>query len=76
MRPPQSEQLSPEQLRIIELVARGWTDQRVASALGISESTVKRRLRAAGKVLGVGSRAGIAAKAAMLGLISTRDANK
>ena len=62
--------LTPEQISIIELVAEGWTDKAIAEALGLSVSTVQRRLLAAGRVLGTRTRVGIAMKATTLGLIS------
>lgn len=62
--------LTPEQISIIELVAEGSTDKAIAEALGLSVSTVQRRLMAAGRVLGTRTRVGIAMKATTLGLIS------
>lgn len=62
--------LTPEQIHIIELVADGWTDKATAEAMGLSVSTVQRRLLAAGRVLGTRTRVGIAMKATTLGLIS------
>ncbi len=46
------EPLPEEVVRVVELVARGWTDDRIARALGVSVSTAKRRLRAAQESLG------------------------
>lgn len=62
--------LTPKQISIIELVAEGCTDKAIAQALGLSVSTVQRRLLAAGRVLGTRTRVGIAMKATTLGLIS------
>lgn len=65
-RPP----LTPEQLDVIRLAGRDWTDQRIADELGVSLSTVQRRLRAAADALGTSSRVGTVLRAARLGLIS------
>lgn len=67
-----SESLTPEQTAVIELVARGWTDQRIADELGVSVSTVRRRLRGAADLLGVHSRAAIAVAATRAGALQKR----
>ena len=69
----QTVELTEEQIHIIELVAHGWTDQRIAHELGISVSSVQRRLRAAAGVLGTESRVGIAVTALARGLIEFVD---
>ena len=61
--------LEPDVIRVVSLVARGWTDHRIAGALGVSVSTVKRRLRTAQEKLGGSSRVEVAVVAARLGLI-------
>jgi DNA-binding NarL/FixJ family response regulator/signal transduction histidine kinase len=48
--------LSERQLEVLSLVARGMSNRRIAEALGISESTVKRHLANVYSELGVGSR--------------------
>lgn len=68
-----SSHITPEQLQIIELVAKGWTDQRIANHLGISLSTVQRRLRAAAEIFNARSRVGVAMRAAARNLIRTED---
>lgn len=47
--------LDAEALEVLALLAEGQTTQRVARGLGVSERTVRRRLRAATDHLGVGS---------------------
>ena len=65
--------LPAEQIAVIELVARGWTDQRIADHLGVSVSTVRRRLRGAADHLGVHSRAAVAAAATRIGAIQKKE---
>lgn len=67
--PPGAPRLSPDQVRIIALVGAGWTDGRIAREVGLSVSTVKRRLRSAGRALGTISRASLVLEAARRGLI-------
>lgn len=47
---------TPCQLRILGLVARGETNQEIAAALGVAESTVKNQLRGAYLRLGAWNR--------------------
>ena len=70
---PGPEELSEEDVHIIRLVAREWTDERIAKSLNVSLSTVQRRLHSAMKRLGVTSRIGLAVTAARLGLIDLED---
>ena len=67
--PGRAGDLDPDVVRVVSLVARGWTDHRIAGALGVSVSTVKRRLRTAQEKLGGHSRVEVAVVAARLGLI-------
>ena len=48
--------LSPRQKEILQLVAEGLSNRRVAERLYLTESTVKQHLRAAYKILGVSDR--------------------
>lgn len=52
---PVVRELDAEVLEVLGLLARGCTTQKVARLLGVSERTVRRRLRAATEHLGVGS---------------------
>jgi len=61
--------LSREQIAMIELVARGFTDRAIARALGMSKSTAQRRLREASRSLGTASRVTLVVRALELGLI-------
>lgn len=61
--------LTDEQRTILTLAARGWTDSRIARELGVSASTVWRRIAAAGASLGTRSRIAIVARAAARRLI-------
>lgn len=67
--------LSPEQVRIIELIARGGTDQGIARELGLSERSVRRRVRSTAETLGASSRAALVLRAAELGLIRSPSHN-
>ena len=53
----------------VQLVARGWTNERIGKELGISAATVRRRLRAASAVLGADSRVTLALRAVEAGLV-------
>jgi DNA-binding NarL/FixJ family response regulator len=54
--PPDLLALTPRQREILGLVARGLTNAEIGRELFLTEGTVKQHLRAAYKVLGVGSR--------------------
>lgn len=54
--PPDLLALTARQREILELVAQGLTNAEIARRLFLTEGTVKQHLRAAYKVLGVGSR--------------------
>ena len=66
---PGSRELDEIHRRIIGLVAKGWTDQRIARELAISVSTVRRRVHAAAEALGANSRVALAVTATRLGLL-------
>ncbi|MCL4852686.1 MAG: helix-turn-helix transcriptional regulator [Bryobacteraceae bacterium] len=53
--------LSPRQVRIVELVARGLGDKQIAAELGISEETVAFHFRSAFRRYGARSRAALVA---------------
>lgn len=53
---------------ILPLLAQGWTDARIASALGVSERTVSRRVADAMEAAGVQSRFALGMAYAMSGL--------
>jgi DNA-binding NarL/FixJ family response regulator len=57
VRRPGDEPLSPRELEVLELVARGFTNRRVAEQLFISEATVKTHLLHIYDKLGVNDRA-------------------
>jgi DNA-binding NarL/FixJ family response regulator len=54
--PADLDALTARQREILELVARGYSNARIANDLFLSESTVKQHLRATYKVLGVSDR--------------------
>jgi len=50
-------------LTLIELVGRGWTDDRIARDAGISRATLQRRLQRVSRDLGASSRVTIIVRA-------------
>ncbi len=68
--PARTRNLSSDHLQVLQLVAQGLTDRRIARELGVSESTVQRRIREAGIALGARSRARLAAVAVSMGLVA------
>ncbi len=54
---PQSESLTPREAQVLALVARGWTNRRVAHTLSISERTVRKHLENINDKLGTVNRA-------------------
>ncbi|MBI1986488.1 MAG: response regulator transcription factor [Rhodospirillales bacterium] len=55
---------------VLELVARGYSNKRIARALGLAEGTVKLHVGAVLKALGVVNRTQAAFEATALGLVS------
>lgn len=53
----QTTALSPRQVEVMDLVARGWTNQHIAAELFLAEKTVKNHINAIFAELGVESRA-------------------
>ena len=62
--------LSPREVEVLQLVARGMTDADVGAALYISPRTVSRHLRSIYNKLGVNSRTAASAFAYQHGLIA------
>jgi len=60
--------LSPREVQVLRLVARGRQDNQIAAALNISPATVKRHLKLAGEKLETHGRAEAACRAQALGL--------
>ena len=50
--------LTPQELRILRLVGRGWGNAEIAAETGISSSTVRSHLKSVYRKLGLASRAG------------------
>ncbi|HSK95533.1 MAG TPA: response regulator transcription factor [Euzebyales bacterium] len=69
VRQPADEPLSPRELEVLELVARGSTNRRVAERLFISEATVKTHLLHIYAKLGVNDRAAAVAAAFERGML-------
>ena len=65
----QQEHLTDRELEVIRLVAHGQSNKQIASALFLSESTVKFHLQNASRKLGVHRRAEIAHRATLEGLL-------
>jgi DNA-binding NarL/FixJ family response regulator len=63
------ERLSPQQVRILQLVTHGLGNKQVARELGISETTVKAQLRVIYSQLAASSRAEAVAAALRLGIV-------
>lgn len=63
-------QLSPRELEVVALVARGMTNKQVAEALFVSPKTVATQLSAAMRKLGVSSRTAVAVAAVDAGLLA------
>lgn len=74
--PREPSDLTDEQLRLVKLVARGWTDQRIAGELNLSVASVQRRLRAVSGALAVNSRVSLAMRAVGLGLVDVDDVSR
>jgi DNA-binding NarL/FixJ family response regulator len=72
VRRPGDEPLSPRELEVLELVARGSTNRRVAEQLFISEATVKTHLLHIYDKLGVNDRAAAVAAAFERGVLQPR----
>lgn len=69
VRPSASADLPSDEVEVLALFARGHTIERIARALGISERTVRRRLRAAADTLGAGTSVEAVVLAVRTGLI-------
>jgi DNA-binding NarL/FixJ family response regulator len=54
---------------VLELLVKGWTNRQIASALNVSESTVKNHLHAIYSKLGAGSRSQAVSEAIRRGLV-------
>ncbi|MET7747715.1 AAA family ATPase [Micromonospora sp. NPDC005367] len=65
------DQLSPRELEVVELVARGLSNPQAAEALFLSPKTVERHVRAAMRKLSVSSRTALAMTAKDAGLLSS-----
>jgi DNA-binding NarL/FixJ family response regulator len=72
MRQPASEPLSQRELEVLELIARGSTNREAATALFISEATVKTHLLHVYAKLGVNDRAAAVATAFSRGYLTPR----
>jgi DNA-binding NarL/FixJ family response regulator len=65
--------LTEQQRQAVALVARGWTDKRIGSALHVQPDTVKSRLRAASKRIGARTRTHLVRLALQTGEIGLRN---
>lgn len=61
--------LTPRQMDVLGLVARGYSNKRIAHALGLAEGTVKLHVAAVLKTLGVVNRIQAVFEATALGLV-------
>jgi PAS domain S-box-containing protein len=62
-------QLTPRERQILNLIARGWSNQEIAAALGVSRGTVKNQVSRLLEKLDVSDRTQAAAKAVRMGLV-------
>ncbi|MFE6647476.1 helix-turn-helix domain-containing protein [Nocardioides sp. NPDC057772] len=69
VRPSSPTDLPKDEVEVLALFARGYTIERIARALGVSERTVRRRLRAAADALGAGTSVEAVVRAVRTGLI-------
>ena len=65
----QAEPLTPRELEVLQLVAEGLSNRRIAERLGISEHTAKFHVNAIVTKLGAATRTDAAVRAARLGLV-------
>ena len=61
--------LTPRQMDVLGFVARGYSNKRIARALGLAEGTVKLHVTAVLKALGVVNRTQAVFEATGLGLV-------
>jgi two-component system nitrate/nitrite response regulator NarL len=66
---PQPEPLTPRELEVLQLIAQGLSNRRIAERLGISEHTAKFHVNAIVGKLGAHTRTDAAIRAARLGLV-------
>jgi DNA-binding NarL/FixJ family response regulator len=71
--PPPLQALTQREVTVLELVAKGQSNQQIARSLLISASTVKKHVRCIISKLGVSDRTQAAIKALELGLLDERD---
>ena len=64
--------LTPREIEVLQLTARGYTNQQIARALLISVSTVKKHLRSVVSKLGVSDRTQATVRALELGVLAER----
>ena len=65
--------LTPRQIDVLKLIARGKSNKVIAYELGLTEGTVKLHVTAILKLLGVYNRTGAVVEATRLGLIDTHE---
>jgi DNA-binding NarL/FixJ family response regulator len=68
--PPGSEPLTKREIEVLQLLAQGLANKQIATALGISEHTVKFHISSIYSKLGVNNRAEVVRVGARSGLIS------
>lgn len=63
--------LSARETQVLEMLARGHSNQAIAEALGLTVNTVKAHVKSVYRKLGITSRVGVVTNAMRLGLIDT-----
>ncbi len=65
--------LSPRQLEVLKLIAKGHSNKQIAFDLGLTEGTIKLHVTAILKILNVYNRTGAVTQATNLGILSNHD---
>jgi DNA-binding NarL/FixJ family response regulator len=69
-RPPPAPRLTPRQRDVLDLIAKGHSNKRIAGELGLAEGTVKLHVAAVLKALGASNRTQAVLKATARGLVA------
>ncbi len=73
MTTPESVGLTPQQIKVLQLIAHGYTNRQIAEELRIAEGTAERHVHSLLTILGVHNRTEAALWAVQQGLIALDD---